>query len=90
MRSARTRLWSVLRNNARLCERQCRLQIPVSLNRQTVSQKVLIRLNPAHAAEATEKPEQYENEHHQAKNAAQPGPTEATMSIIPRRRRAGG
>jgi hypothetical protein len=43
----------------------------------------LIRLNPAPAAEATEQPEQYENKHHQAKNAAQPGPTVSTMSIIP-------
>jgi hypothetical protein len=34
----------------------------------------LIGLNPAHTAEAIEKPEQHENEHRQTKNSAQPSP----------------
>jgi hypothetical protein len=39
-------------------------------------------LNPAHAAEPTEKPEQQENEQHQPKNAAQSSSAVSTVGII--------
>jgi hypothetical protein len=43
---------------------------------------LLVSLDAGRAAEGTEKPEQHENKHHRAKNAAQASDAVATVGII--------